>query len=147
MIFEPERDRFFTVYIIKVVIVMTLMYIFPFIFAEETRILPFIVVWTGLYLFMLSTVVFTTLNIQYEFRSDHLYVKGGPFSRKVPYSKIYRIRTTFDIYDGHRVITAGEALEIFYEGRKPKSVKITPKNREEFLAMLEVYSPQAKMTL
>ncbi|KHE72462.1 PH domain-containing protein [Halobacillus sp. BBL2006] len=146
MVFKAERDRFFTAFIIKVSVNMTLMLIFPFIFAPEfTHNIPFTLVWSTIYIYLLSTIIFTTINIKYVFRHEYLHVKGGPFSKKVPYAAIFKVTSTPDIYEGRRVVTAGDALEIFYEEKKAKSIKITPKDESRFLDLLKYHSPQAKL--
>lgn len=147
--FEAKRDKFFTVYIIKVFVTITLFLIFPFIFAPEiTHNLTFLIIWSSLYLYFLTTAVLTALNVKYIFQANHLHAKGGPFSKKVPYSAIYKVSTTPDVYYGDMLLTSGIALEIFYiNGKKAKSVKISPKDQDTFVDQLKFHSPQAKLDI
>lgn len=145
--FGAERDRFFTVFITKVMVNMTLVFIFPFIFDPSTRTLYFIAVWTTIYLVLLFSVIFSIMRIKYEFHDSYLLVKGGPIKSKIPYDKITSVSMTPDIYCGYRVLTSSEAIEIFYEGGRRSSVKISPKEQDRFLEILSSSCPQAKVSM
>lgn len=143
MVFKSERDSFFATNMTKVIINMTLMLIFPFIFTEATHNVTFILVWASLYVLCVSSVALMIFNIKYELHEDHLHVKGGPLRSKIPYSKITDVSTTCDIYEGFRVMNAREGLEITYKTHKWKRIKISPEDQHRFIDILKYRCPQA----
>ncbi|MCA0982924.1 PH domain-containing protein [Halobacillus yeomjeoni] len=147
MVFEAARDSHFRTLMTKAVTNMTLMLVFPFFFNQATHNIWFILVWSSIYLFLLVSFIVSVTKIRYELNENYLLVKGGPIRSKIPYDKIISYNTTADIYCGYRVLTASDAIEIFYEGGVRRSVKIAPKDQETFLEILRAQCPKAQMTL
>lgn len=147
MKFEGEKDRFFAVYTTKYFVTITGFLLLPFFLNDSTHNAYFIVVWSAIYLYFLFTAVLIIFNVKYEFRDHHFYAQGGTFKRKLPYSSIYRIRTTADVYFGDDILlTSGNAMELFfYKNGKEKSLKISPENREEFIKIMTNSCPQAEV--
>lgn len=129
------------------IINMTLFLVLPFIMYQPTRTPAFIFIWTSIYIGILTSVLVMVTNIKYEFHEDFLSVKGGPLKKKIPYSKVKFASSTHDIFDGYRVLTAKEAIEIVYGKGWWGNVKISPEDEETFLSLLKYHCPQAEIEM
>ncbi|QHE52852.1 PH domain-containing protein [Pontibacillus sp. HMF3514] len=145
MVFKAKKDRFFTIFKTKMITNMTLMFVIPFVVDTSTRTPMFIAIWASLYLGILTSAIMMIANIKYEFHDDHLKVKGGPLRKRIPYSKIVYARSTDDVFDGFRVLTASEAVEIVYGHGWWGNIKISPENQNTFIKTLKYYCPQAEV--
>lgn len=88
----------------------------------------------GTFILIFAFMLWLLLDIKYIFHPDHLFVKGGPFRSRILYKEITRVSPTNEILTGYRILSARDGIEIFYRSALMGSVKISPKDREEFLA-------------
>src|SRR5699024_8358275 len=94
-----------------------------------------------LFIVSVGIIVWTAFFIKYVFYEDFLLVKGGPFRSKIPYQTITKVSPTDDIFTGYRILSSKQGLEIFYTSAMLESVKISPKNKTEFITELKKRCP------
>ena len=86
---------------------------------------------------MISFILWTGFSVKYVFYQDYLLIKGGPFRSRIPYENITKVSPTTAIFTGHRISSSRDGLEIFNKTTFLGSIKISPKNKEEFIAELK----------
>lgn len=140
MTFKVKRDRFFMSIIYFIILLILFVTFVPVLvigyMEDKIEFLPLLI----LFLIDLITVVFILwiiYDMKYIFYDDYLFVKGGPFRSKIPYSKITGFHETKNIWIGYRLCSSKDALEIFYTTGIMGSVIISPENKERFIEELE----------
>lgn len=81
------------------------------------------------------------LSMKYILHSDYLHVRGGPFSSKIKYNNITRVKDGHSILVGYRILTSRDSIEIFYKTGLIGSVKISPKDKDLFIQELTKRCP------
>mgnify|MGYP001301424944 CR=1 FL=1 len=142
MEFRPKTDRYFVVLISAVLLAILAAFIAPILLAPESDAASTAVLLT-LCALTIGFVLWITLTVRYVFHPDSLYVRGGPFRSRIPYSEITRVAPTRDILYGYRLLTSRDAIEIFYKSAQLGSVKISPRDAGRFLHELRRRCPQA----
>ncbi|MGG1632578.1 PH domain-containing protein [Rossellomorea sp. NRS-1567] len=136
MKFRSKIDRFFISVIFISLLLISIVFLIPLILTGRPSILDIIVV-VGLYAFTAGMILWTGFFQHYELCQDYLYIKGGPFSSRIFYGDLTRVRATRDISTGYRVLSSRDALEIYYRTGSWGSVKISPRDKELFLSELD----------
>ncbi|QFG01057.1 hypothetical protein PB01_01020 [Psychrobacillus glaciei] len=100
-------------------------------------------VWITLVLFLLCEgfILWVSLDIEYTFKEDYLFVRGGLFRSKIPFEDITKVNPTSNILFGYRILSSTDALEIQYKKAIMGSIIISPENRENFLKVLLEKAP------
>ncbi|MED4452425.1 PH domain-containing protein [Metabacillus fastidiosus] len=90
-------------------------------------------------------IIWTTFFICYIFYDRYLFVKAGPFRSKIMYEDITKVKKTNDIFTGYRLLSSKEAIEIFYKTGKFGSVKISPREKQNFINELKKRCPHIEI--
>src|SRR5690625_7998267 len=88
-------------------------------------------------LIFIMFILLTFFSVKYIFYQDHFFIKGGPFRSRIPYENITKVSPTTAIFTGHRILSSRDGLEIFNNTTFLGSIKISPKNKDEFIAELK----------
>lgn len=144
MKFKAKRDTFFKRLLVFIVLFVNIPLIVPTFFIGETDvtdILIIIAIAAVVSLFM----VWLVFGITYELRGDHLYVRGGPFRSRIKYEEITRVSMNPSIWDGYRILSAKDAIEIHYKSAILGSIKISPEPKQSFIEELKKRNPCIKI--
>ncbi|MGV2941503.1 PH domain-containing protein [Mesobacillus sp. LC4] len=144
MVFHSKVDSFFRNFILVVVLVIALASFFP-LFIEGGTQLPVVLTLSSTFLIVISFILWTAFSIKYIFYGDYLLIKGGPFRSKVLYENIIEVTSTNDIFTGYRILSSRDALEIFNKTTLFGSIKISPKEKREFMTELVKRCPNVKI--
>jgi hypothetical protein len=136
MTFRAEIDSFFITLITITLLIISSIFIFPFIFDYEDITTTDIVVVLSIFILSAAVIIWTAFFIHYKFYDDYLYIKGGPFRSRILYDEITKVSPTEDIYTGYRVLSSRNSIEISYKSGFLGSVKISPKEQKYFLIEL-----------
>jgi len=136
MTFHSKMDTFFLSIISFAIFTTGAVTILPLIFDDEATTTDAYILLT---IFFLSSgfLLWCSFSITYTFYEDYLFVKGGPFRSKIPYSHITKISKTDNILIGYRILSSKDCYEIFYTSGALGSVKISPKDPERFVSELK----------
>jgi len=144
MEFGAKVDRYFVLLIVSTIIILAAAIYVPLWFAEGFD--PALIGWmTAVFLAMVALILWCSFSVKYVFFDDHLYVKGGPFRSRIPYKSIRQAAPTKNIFTGYRILSSVDAIEIFYDKGMLGSVKISPKDTEQFLAELKKRCPRVRI--
>lgn len=144
MKFYSEKDSSFISFIWITVIIVTGVILFPFLiglffgsepitFFEAMMVLMLLAVSVGI-------ILWTVYFIQYVFHDDYLYIRGGPFRKRIAYEEITKVTQSNDVMTGFRILSSKNAIEIFYQSG---SIKISPQDREIFISEIKKRCPNA----
>ncbi|MDI2587375.1 PH domain-containing protein [Psychrobacillus sp. NEAU-3TGS] len=100
-----------------------------------------VIITTVLFFLCAGFIVWISIDIEYTFTENYLFVRGGPFRSKIPYEDITKVNPTANILVGYRVLSSKDALEIHYKKALLGSVIISPKRQEAFLQVLVEKAP------
>lgn len=145
MKFNAKRDRFFsiimvlTLFIIAVASLWSVVYDVFYVAKTEWA-----AVWIMIALFFVASgfIIWIWLDIEYVFHDDFLFVRGGPFRSRIPYSQITRINETNQVFAGYRILSSRDALEIHYRTGILGSIIISPERKKEFINELKKRCPR-----
>ena len=114
--------------------------VYEVFFASKT---DWVAVWImcGLFIVFSGFMVWIWLDIEYKFYDDYLFVRGGLFRSRIPYSQITRIQETNNVLIGYRILSSKDALEIYYKTGLLGSVIISPENKDQFIEELRRRCP------
>lgn len=135
MIFRSKVDNFFVAMISIAILIIGVVTLLPAILDKEASTTIRIIMF-ALFIVLEGIIVWTAFFIKYVFYKDYLLVKGGPFRSKIPYKMITKVSPTNDILTGYRILSSRQGLELFYESGALGSVKISPKEKAEFITEL-----------
>ena len=144
MTFKSKSDRTFRVFMTLAIVLVSLATLWPVVFElfymEEPDMTA---VWIMVFLFLLSVgfLIWISLDIEYTFKDDYLFVRGGPFRSKIPYDEITKVNPTSNILVGYRILSSKNALEIHYKKSLMGNVIISPGKQDEFLKVLFEKAP------
>ncbi|MFJ8065914.1 PH domain-containing protein [Psychrobacillus sp. NPDC096426] len=143
MTFRSKRDRTFIGFISVAIIIIALATLLPAMFEIFTQVPDMTAVWITIVLFLLCTgfIGWISFDIEYTFKDDYLFVRGGPFRSKIPYEDITKVKPTSNILAGYRILSSKDALEIHYKKALTGSVIISPERQEVFLQVLVEKAP------
>ncbi|WP_391119042.1 PH domain-containing protein [Psychrobacillus sp. L3] len=144
MTFKSKRDRTFMILIMMASALIAMATLLPVVIELFFMEAPDMkAVWITLVLFLLCEgfILWVSLDIEYTFKEDYLFVRGGLFRSKIPFEDITKVNPTSNILVGYRILSSTDALEIHYKKAFMGSVIISPENREEFLKVLLEKAP------
>ena len=143
MVFRSKIDAFFVNFMLVVVLIIAMVAFFP-LFIEDV---PFaaVLILTFIFIIMVSFIVWITFSVKYIFYQDHLLIKGGPFRSRVPYENITKVSPTTAIFTGHTILSSRDGLEIFNKTTFSGSVKISPRDKSEFINELKKRCPNIQI--
>lgn len=142
MIFRSKVDAFFVTFITIAAITIGAVTLLPLFFDKEATISIGIIMF-AIFIISVGLIVWVSFFIKYVFYEDYLLVKGGPFRSKIPYQTITKISPTNDIFTGYRILSSNQGFELFYKSATLGSVKISPKDKKEFINELKKRCPNA----
>lgn len=144
MIFRSKVDTFFISTISIIILILSAIILLPPLMDGKA---PMSLIRTSFAIFLMITgfILWATFCIRYIFYDDYLLVKGGPFRSKIPYQAITKIAPTKEIFTGYRILSSKDALELFYKSALLGSVKISPKNKGEFITELKKRCPHVEI--
>lgn len=133
MVFRSKVDNFFIIFLIIIVLSIGALAFLPFVLDDvQNRLI------TTLILFiMIGFILWISFSIKYIFTNQYLLVKGGPIKSKILYENITKLSPTTDVFTGYRILSARDALEVYYKNAMLGSVKISPENKQEFIDELK----------
>ncbi|WP_176140587.1 PH domain-containing protein [Halobacillus salinus] len=140
MVYRSKVDRLFVLLMVLIVSVIGLASFFPLFLGEELERQVLLI--SVLFVAMASFVLWCGFSVAYELKSDCLCVKGGPFRTQIPFGRITKVTDTRDILTGYRLLSSRDAIEIHYNDGVFGSVKISPKDKEAFMAELRKRNPK-----
>ncbi|WP_225986127.1 PH domain-containing protein [Psychrobacillus glaciei] len=144
MTFKSKRDRTFIILIMVASVLIALATLLPMVIELFFMEAPDMnAVWITLVLFLLCEgfILWVSLDIEYTFKEDYLFVRGGLFRSKIPFEDITKVNPTSNILFGYRILSSTDALEIQYKKAIMGSIIISPENRENFLKVLLEKAP------
>ncbi|WP_329762748.1 PH domain-containing protein [Bacillus nitratireducens] len=143
MTFHSKIDKFFLFIIFFAIFTIGAPTLLPLFFDDEATTTDLYIL---LSIFFVSSgfLLWSSFSITYTFYENHLFVKGGPFRSKIPYSHITKISKTDNILIGYRILSSKDCYEIFYTSGALGSVKISPKDPEKFISELQKKCPALK---
>lgn len=143
MVFRSKMDAPFIGSISLAILLIGAASIVP-LFLEDVQFSEMLILMA---IFFVTTgfILWTIFDIQYVFHEDHLFVKGGPFRSRIPYSSILKISPTRDIFTGYRLLSARDALELTNNTTMFGTVKISPSDQDAFVSELKERCPQLKV--
>ncbi|WP_067840843.1 PH domain-containing protein [Amphibacillus sediminis] len=136
MMFRPKVDAFYINLMIIVILTIGLVSFLPLGLDEGVK-LPAILKSVSLFLVMAGFILWCCCTVKYVFHQNYLLIKGGPFRSRISYQAITKVAPTKAILYGYRILTSKDGIEIFYKTAAFGSVKISPKNKSEFIAELK----------
>lgn len=144
MIFRSKVDNFFVAIISVAILIIGVVTLLPVLIDKEASSTVRIIMFS-LFIVSEGIIVWTAFFIKYGFYENYLLVKGGPFRSKIPYQTITKVSPSEDIFTGYRILSSKQALELFYESATLGSVKISPKNKMEFINELKKRCPNMQV--
>lgn len=141
MTFHSKVDRFFTRFILIVVLMIGAVTFLPLFFVGVRNELASVLILTTIFLIVIGFILWTVFSVKYVFNQEHLFVKGGPFRSRIPYENITKVSPTTAIFTGYTILSSKDGLEIFYKNAALGSVKISPKHKKEFISELKIRCP------
>ncbi|UOQ86579.1 PH domain-containing protein [Gracilibacillus salinarum] len=144
MVFRSKVDTFFVSFISIAVLIIGLACFFP-LFLEGGSELPVAVILILIFLMVTGFILWCAFSVKYVFYQEYLFIKGGPFKSRISYEKITKVSPTKDIFTGYRVLSSRDGIEIFYTKAVLGSVKISPKEKKEFITELTKRCPRVQV--
>lgn len=144
MKFRSKIDRTFVILMSIVLVFIALATLWPVAYELfYTNSPDYVAIWITVALFLVCTgfLIWISLDIQYTFYDDYLYVKGGPFRSKIKYKDMIKVNSSSNILAGYRILSSKDALEIHYKYSLLGSIIISPENQEQFVKLLLEKAP------
>ena len=144
MIFRSKRDSALSVVYMLLNLILFFCGFLGFLFAGKGDILY---KWINLIICLIAEALFNwmVIDIKYVLKDDHLFVKSGPFRSRIAYKDIEEVDKATDMLIGYNLLASKDAIEIFYKGGIFKSVKISPRKKDQFLKELQSRNPDIKI--
>src|SRR5690625_853954 len=137
MVFRSKVDAFFSNFMLIVVLIIGAGSFFPLFIEEVRNELAAVLILTLIFFILISFILWTGFSVKYIFYHDHLFIKGGPCRSRITYENITKFSPTTAFFTGHRILSSRDGLEIFNNTTFLGSIKISPKNKDEFIAELK----------
>src|SRR5690625_71676 len=144
MVFRSKVDTFFVNFMLIVVLVIGVGTFWP-LFLEGGTELPVVLILTSIFLIVISFILWSVFSVKYVFYQDYLFIKGGPFRSRIPYEKIIKVSSTTAIFTGYRMLSSRDGIEIFYKTAALGSVKLSPRDKREFITELKRRCPNIQI--
>ncbi|MDY0407053.1 PH domain-containing protein [Virgibacillus sp. 179-BFC.A HS] len=143
MVFRSKIDKFFVITIAITLLIILAVCIIPLVLSKSTVAETIVVL--SLCALSIGLILWSAFFIRYEFFPNHLFVRGGLFRSRIPYEKITKVTPTSAIFTGYRIMSSRDGIEIFYQNATLGSVKVSPKNKSEFIAELKKHCPNVQI--
>lgn len=94
----------------------------------------------GCTVFTCGLILWLALDICYEFREDHLFLRAGFLFTRIRYEDIesYRLLTNkMDVLSGFNLLSSTKAIEILASTVMLGCVKVSPSDMDGFIEQLE----------
>jgi|SRR5690625_251082 len=144
MVFRSKIDTFFSNFMLIVVLIIGAGTFWP-LFLEGGTDLSVVLILTSIFLIAISFILWTVFSVKYVFYQEYLFVKGGPFRSRIPYDNITKVSPTTAIFTGYRILSSRDGIELFYKTAALGSVKISPKDKKEFITELKRQCPDIQI--
>lgn len=144
MTFRSKRDRTFIRYVTVAIIIVALATLWPIVYELFFAAIPDVTaIWilVALFLICVGFLLWLYFDIEYTFKDDYLFVRGGPVRSKIPYEYITKVSKTSNILVGYRILSSKDALEVHYKKAFMGSVIISPEKQDVFLKVLSEKAP------
>ncbi|WP_238456058.1 PH domain-containing protein [Lederbergia galactosidilytica] len=128
-----------------VVLIIALGSLFPLFIEEVRNEWIAVLILVSIFIVLVSFILWTNFTVKYIFYRDYLFIKGGPFKSRIPYKNITEVSRTTAIFTGHRIMSSRDGLEIFNKTTFLGSIKISPRNKREFIIELKKRCPNIKI--
>lgn len=145
MIMRSKMDRFFIIFTILLVLVTGVLLLFPLFIIDIQEEIVTVYILISLFVIITGLFLWIVLSAKYIFNDAYLLVKGGPFRSRIPYENITKVADTTDILTGYRLLSARDAIEVFYTNAAMGSVKISPENKQQFIKELKKRCPNLEV--
>lgn len=145
MVFRSKMDVYFLIIMFIAIILFAIVAFFPLLIERYRQVSIFMIISPCLFIIGTSYFLWTYLSVKYVLNQDHLFIKGGINRRRIPYEQIVKVVPTRTILTGHSILSSRDAIELFYEEKGLKSVKISPKEKSEFISELKQRNPNLKV--
>ncbi|MBP1915060.1 ABC-type transport system involved in multi-copper enzyme maturation permease subunit [Lederbergia galactosidilyticus] len=145
MVFRSKIDVFYVNFMLIVVLIIALGSLFPLFIEEVRNEWIAVLILVSIFIVLVSFILWTNFTVKYIFYRDYLFIKGGPFKSRIPYKNITEVSRTTAIFTGHRIMSSRDGLEIFNKTTFLGSIKISPKNKREFIIELKKRCPNIKI--
>jgi len=119
--------------------------LFPLFIEEVRNNLTAVIVLISTFLLVISFLLWTNFSAKYIFEKDYLFIKGGPFRYRIPYKNIIKVSPTTAIFSGHKALSSRDAIEIFNKTTFFGSIKISPRDKKEFITELKKRCPNIQI--
>lgn len=142
MIFRSKVDKYFVITILIAIFILAISCFFPFFLEGMDAVAGTILIAT----FVLSAglIMWISIDIRYVLNEEHLFVKAGPFRRRIPYEEITKVAPSRDMLSGFRMLSSIDGLEVSYKSALIGGVKISPEEKELFIEELKKRCPNIK---
>lgn len=138
MRFTSKMDRTFA--LIYGIIVVICIGSFGLIFVLDDGTMIEKVVSAAIGIICVGAITWLLFDIQYEFKEQELYLRAGFLYTRIPYKSIegYRLVEGFlDVGSGFNLLSNTKALAIMSQKVMLGEVKISPTDRDAFIAELQ----------
>lgn len=142
MKFKSKRDSTYLSLMSVAIGVIVISCLFPLVFAEVWEEPMVIMILLSICLVTVGFALWVSLDIYYIFEDKALFLKAGPFRKRIAYDEITSISPTKDILTGYRLLSSKDAIAIYYKTGVMGEVKISPVEKEKFIEELKKRVPQ-----
>jgi uncharacterized membrane protein len=140
-VFRSRIDKYFLSTLSIAIIIIGFVCLLPLFLDGEKD--PFATVFMLLvFIFSAGFLLWISFSIRYIFQENDLLVKAGPIRKRILYREIISIRLTKDILSGYRILSSIDALAISYQSGLLGEIKISPRDKDDFLAELAKRVPK-----
>lgn len=73
-----------------------------------------------------------------------MLVKGEPFRSRISYENITKFSPTTEKFIGYKLLSSKNAIEIFYKTAALGNVKISPRDKSDFIVALKKRCPNVQ---
>lgn len=147
MTFKSKIDRTFTYIIMSAISIVALATLVPVVYElwSDNVDVKAVIIISSLFVMCVAFILWLTFDIEYSFKENYLFIKGGPFRSKIPYEDITKVNKTSQILAGYRILSSKDAIEIHYKKASLGSVIISPSEQQKFLLVLSEKAPHISL--
>lgn len=139
MTFKTKRDRFFIYLWIFFLLLINAILLSALLLQPRGATAAFIVI--SLDLLITASLIWLAMDIRYTFEENQLFLKGGMFRTRIPYTAITKVTRNPNIWYGFRILFSRDAIEVHYRTGTFGSAVISPANQERFIEELQKRNP------
>lgn len=140
MVFRSKIDAFYVKFVIISLLIVNAVMLMPLFLVTDIN--QTLIVRMLLLTFFISLfLIWSCFSIKYVFHKNYLLVKGGLLRSKIPYHTMTKIAPTNEIFSGYKLLSAKDAIELFYQQAVFGSVKVSPREKTRFITELKKRCP------